>query len=107
MFTMLDKLVRSMTLGRLTLLAPNGLPAEELWQLAPRSFTSLSGLRVGLLHNSKAGGDVILRELGEQLMTVHHVKSVSWWAKRSPSEPAPFVEDIERDCDVVLTAVGD
>jgi len=87
-----------------------GAPARDgSLELAPRRFTSLDGLRLGLLGNSKLNADTILDAIGELLQKRYSVKSVLHRMKPSFSHPAPDAmrEEMLQNCDVVIAGVGD
>jgi hypothetical protein len=64
---------------------------------------------LGLLHNGKVNGDVLLDLVREQLSTRYALRDVVVVRKPSASRVAePAVLDrLARECDVVVTAIGD
>ena len=77
--------------------------------LAPR-LTSLDGLRIGLLSNSKAKADMLLREVANVFAERHGCEVVVEQSKRTASRPATpeVLQQIARaDVDFMVTAVGD
>lgn len=68
---------------------------------------SLKGLRVGLLHNTKPSGDVILRAIADQLAHDYEIQEVVWYRKPLPTVPASFIREMVSSCDVVITALAD
>jgi hypothetical protein len=79
------------------------------FELAPRR-TALAGLRVGLMNNTKHNAELLLAEIGELLVAEHAGVSVTV-AQTKPNfaapAPADLVEEYRRECDVVITGVGD
>jgi hypothetical protein len=76
--------------------------------LAPR-VRDLTGLRLGLLDNTKANAALVLRTLAEQLRAQHHIGDVSTFTKSyfgTPVEEDRAIE-IAQSCDAVLAGVGD
>jgi hypothetical protein len=78
-------------------------------QLAPRRFTTLDGVRVGLLSNSKLNADNILLAIGDLLAKNYKLKSMVHERKQNFSMPAPdpIVDMIASQSDVVLAGIGD
>jgi hypothetical protein len=78
------------------------------FELAPRR-PDPAGLRVGLLNNTKHNAALLLAEIGD-LLAADHAMSVTL-AETKPNfaapAPADLVERFRRDCDVVVTGVGD
>jgi hypothetical protein len=83
--------------------APPGL------ELAPRR-PGLAGQRVGLMNNTKHNAELLLAEIGKLLVAEHRDASVTI-AQTKPNfaapAPADLVERYQRECDVVITGVGD
>jgi len=78
-------------------------------RLAERRYTSLDGVRLGLLGNTKLNADAILLSLGDLLAKRYALKSVLHLKKPTFSLPAPegIFEEMVRECDVVIAGVGD
>lgn len=76
--------------------------------LSPRPGT-LAGLRVGLLDNTKPNATTLLEALGEALRRRHGVGAVTMYTKDYFGTPVKdeLRDEIVRECDVVVTAVGD
>jgi hypothetical protein len=91
------------------LLHPGNPPKTGSAELAQRRFTSLDGLRIGLLGNTKLNADNILLAIGDLLRERYDVKDVVHHKKPSFSLPAPdgTVDEMVRQCDVVIAGVGD
>ncbi|HEX5370992.1 MAG TPA: hypothetical protein VFY10_16430 [Dehalococcoidia bacterium] len=91
------------------LLHPGNPPSATDKTLSPRRFTSLDGMRLGLLGNSKLNADNVLEAVADLLKQRYDIKTVLHRTKPSFSHPAPdalFDEMIE-NCDVVIAGVGD
>lgn len=83
--------------------------AANLDGLARRPH-DLTGLRVGILDNTKHNALLFLREVGELLTKEHGAASVSiveTKANFSVPVDAEIVGRYARECDVVITGVGD
>lgn len=85
---------------------PVGARNEAVRQLARRP-AALAGLRLGLLHNGKPGGEQLLARIAERLTERHGIASSAYWRKPHPSGQATFLEDLEGRCDVVVGALSD
>jgi hypothetical protein len=91
------------------ILSPEGTSHATQRRLAPRRFTSLDGVRLGLLGNSKLNADAVLLAIGDLLQEKYAVKSVFMRSKPTFSKPAPeeLIDEVVQNADVVLTGVGD
>jgi hypothetical protein len=91
------------------LLHPGNLPGEAEFDLTPRAYATLDGLRLGLLGNSKLNADNVLNAIGDLLNERYTIVSTHHMTKPSFSHPAPaeIVEEMSRNCDVVIAGVGD
>ena len=88
-----------------------GAPADlqsGLAALANRP-QSLSGLRLGLLANTKNNAEQFLDEVGRLIAEQHGVTTVV--ARKKPditnTAPEPILDDLRVGCDIVVTGVGD
>lgn len=70
---------------------------------------SLSGLRIGLLDNTKAPVDRIMEHLGNRLRERYDNVTLVTVAKRHPSLPAEreVIERLATEADVVINGLGD
>jgi hypothetical protein len=91
------------------LLNPGAPPRDESLALAPRKFSSLDGLRLGLLGNSKLNADNVLNAVGELLQERYAIETILHNKKPSFSHPAPepIRDEMVEKCDVVIAGVGD
>jgi hypothetical protein len=91
------------------ILSPEGTSHGKQHRLAPRRFTSLDGVRLGLLGNSKLNADAVLLAIGELLKERYAIESVTVRSKPTFSKPAPdeIVEELIKGADVIVTGVGD
>jgi hypothetical protein len=69
----------------------------------------LSGIRVGLMDNTKHNAALLLAEIGKLLATEHGVTVTVEATKANFAAPAPedLVQHYRDACDVVITGVGD
>ncbi len=91
------------------LVDPTGVdPGPSPLALAPRPV-DLRGKRLGLLDNSKANSDVILRAIARILTEEFEFAEVFYAKKHSPSLPPhpEVLEDLHRRADVVIAGIGD
>lgn len=98
-----------MTAGTISVVDPTGGdPGEEFFSLAPRPAT-LSGKRLGLLDNSKANSEPILRGIAGILDKEFGLAEVFHLSKHSASLPPrpEILEELQRRADIVVTGVGD
>ena len=94
--------------GYETVFDPRGVVEAERVEPARRA-ASLQGLRLGVLDNTKWNGNRLLRKTAARLDAEFGFAAVNYYRKESFSkaaEPA-LIEEIARDNDVVLTAIGD
>lgn len=97
------------TMSRLRLVNPKGteLPTAE-FRMQDRSG-GLAGKRLGLMENSKANADQLLRELGDILNARHGFAEVRYYSKHHASLPAKqeVIDSILGEVDYLITGVGD
>ena len=69
----------------------------------------LSGLRLGVLDNTKWNANRLLRKTVARLRQDHSFAAVNYYRKESFSKDADpaLIETIAADNDIVLTAIGD
>lgn len=71
--------------------------------------TSLAGLRVGLVDNSKHNSDQLLIRIAGVLEREHGVKAHVMRRKKSAGIPASpeIIAEFKTQCDVVVAGIGD
>jgi hypothetical protein len=74
--------------------------------LAPRP-PGLAGLRVGLMNNTKHNAALLLAEIGKLLAAEASVTVAETKPNFAAPAPADLIERYRRECDVVITGVGD
>jgi hypothetical protein len=87
---------------------PRGVVGAEKKAAAAR-IKALEGRRLGILDNTKWNANKLLRELREQLKAAHPLAEVHYYRKESFSrfaDPA-LIEQIRKENDIVVTAIGD
>lgn len=87
---------------------PRGVVGTEKKAIAAR-IQALDGLRLGILDNTKWNANKLLRELRDQLKAAHPLADVRYYRKESFSrfaDPA-LIEQIRKENDIVVTAIGD
>jgi hypothetical protein len=93
----------------LKILDPTVSADDALEVAAAKRVPDLAGKVLGLLHNGKVNGDVLLDLVRERLVARYGVRDVVVVRKPNASRVAePAVLDrLARECDAVVTAVGD
>jgi hypothetical protein len=86
--------------------SPLAARSAETKALARRR-SSLRGLRLGVLDNSKPNADVLLHRVAALLVEQHGAASIRAWQKPGSSRPALMLEEIADQVDVVLTGSAD
>lgn len=87
---------------------PRGRVEAEPRPMAARA-TALAGKRLAVLDNTKWNGNKLLRGVRDRLAAEHGFAAVHYYRKESFSKNAApeLIEEIARDNDLVLTAIGD
>ena len=87
---------------------PRGQVEAEVQLLAPR-VSSLEGLRLGVLDNSKWNGGKLLRKTVERLAQEYAFAATRTYTKESFSRTASpeMIAQIVAENDIVITAIGD
>ncbi|MFQ5682982.1 MAG: hypothetical protein ACE5HC_06880 [Candidatus Binatia bacterium] len=91
------------------LVDPTGAdPGKHSLSLAPRP-ADLRGKRLGLLDNSKANSEIILRAIARLLDERFGFADIFYTRKHSASLPPhpEVMADLHRHTDVVITGIGD
>ena len=91
-----------------TVFDPRGRVDAERVAVAPR-VAALTGLKLGILDNTKWNANRLLRKAAVLLETEHGIASVSYYKKESFSKVADpaLIAEIAANNDIVLTAIGD
>ena len=87
---------------------PTARPAARRTTLAPRP-AQLTGLRIGLVENTKFNSEPILRRLAAHLGQRHGMTVAHLDRKRSPSHEVAetAIETFKRRVDFVVSGIGD
>jgi len=87
---------------------PTSKPVERAVEIAPRP-TSLKGLRLGLVDNTKFNSDTLLHKLAARLATRHGITVALTSRKRSPSHEIDeaAVKTLRAQADLVVSGIGD
>jgi hypothetical protein len=87
---------------------PRGVVEAERMSAAPRVST-LTGLRLGVLDNTKWNANRLLRKTAGLLEERHGLAEVNYYRKESFSKYAgqALLAEIGKANDIVLTAIGD
>ena len=93
---------------RIKILDPT-IAAERADSVVAKRFADLDGKILGLLSNSKVNGDHLLDLVHQRLAARYRIEGVVTMAKASASRvaDAAMLDALARDCDVVVTAIGD
>ncbi len=93
----------------LLLLVPEAPAAEPEAVSAGQRKPDVNALRIGLLDNSKANADHLLRMLSEHVADEMRVKSVTSLRKGSVAIPATaqVLDQLAHESDLVLSAMAD
>lgn len=92
----------------ITVYDPRGVVAAQSKRISPR-VSSIQGLRLGVLDNTKWNANKLLRALRDQLEASHGLKPAGYYRKESFSRFAEprLLDEIRAGSDVVVTAIGD
>ncbi len=92
-----------------TLFDPTAPRREVHDEGARAAFDTLKGKVVGFIDNAKPNFNHLVDDLAELLESRYGVARVVKRRKRSASVPAPveMVDEIARECDLVITGSGD
>jgi hypothetical protein len=93
------------TIGRVSVLLPNGVADIAAKKLAPR-LSTLAGARIGILDNCKEFADLVLGGVAEVLRRDYQPREVRFWRKSYLGIPAPFIAEMAAGCDAVINGVG-
>jgi hypothetical protein len=95
-------------MARITLVVPEA-PVAAAAAAGERRRAGGSGLRLGILDNSKGNADHLLRFIVEGVKAARPVASVVMTRKGSVSLPAPaeVLDQLTREADFVVSAMAD
>lgn len=84
-------------------------PGTAAMQDLRRSVSDLSGKVIGFIDNTKPNFNLLVDDLAALLQSRYGVKAVVKRAKRSVavSAAAEVLDDLARECDLVITGSGD
>jgi hypothetical protein len=85
------------------------IAADHAESTMAKRVADLEGKVLGLLSNSKVNGDQLLDLVREGLATRYRITNVVIMKKSSASRVADeeMLDALARDCDIVVTAIGD
>lgn len=87
---------------------PTTEPKTQALTFAPRPST-LQGIRIGLVENTKFNSDRLLQKIGKILEEEYGAAGAVMWRKRNASVPAheEILDEAGRRVDVVVAGIGD
>lgn len=94
---------------KITLVIPEAPAPESASPVAEQRRSAKSGIRLGILDNSKGNADHLLKFLVEGVRAAIPVASVVSLRKDSVSLPAPaaILDQLEAEADCVVSAMAD
>ena len=92
--------------SKISLLVPEGRPRTLPILPSPR-LSDLKGKAIGFLENGKPNADILLTRLAYLMRQEYGLEEVRSRAKPRPTEPAVFIEEMARECQAVVNAIGD
>jgi hypothetical protein len=95
-------------MSKIFLVVPDA-PIEEVAQLKTSRTLSSRGIRLGVLDNSKANADHLLKLIVEGVKKDFKVDSVVFKRKPASSRPATaeMLDDLAKEADLVISAMAD
>ncbi len=90
----------------ISVLSPLGINMTEAQRASDR-LTSLDGAGLGVLTNNTPNVDLLLNLIVEQLSGRFKIRRVLRKRKANPSVPAEGLDEFARECEVVISAIGD
>ena len=95
-------------MGKIFLVVPDA-PIEEVAQLKTSRTLGNRGIRLGVLDNSKANADHLLKLIVEGVQKDFKVDSVVYKRKPAPSRPATeeMLDELAKEADLVVSAMAD
>ncbi len=92
--------------SKIELLVPEGLVKSSPLNLAPR-IAGLKGKVIGFMGNGKPNADVLLARLAHLLEGEYELAGIRSRHKPRVTEPATFIEDLAKESQAVVNAIGD
>ena len=96
-------------MGKIFLIVPDA-PVEDVAQLkTSRTLSASRGIRLGVLDNSKANADHLLKLIVEGVKKEYKVDSVVIKRKPASSRPATaeMLDELAKEADLVISAMAD
>ena len=95
-------------MGKIFLVVPDA-PIEDVAQLKTSRTLGKSGIRLGVLDNSKANADHLLKLIVEGVQKEFKVDSVVYKRKPASSRPATeqLLDELAKEADLVISAMAD
>ena len=95
-------------MGKIFLVVPDA-PMEDVAQLKTSRTLSGKGIRLGVLDNSKANADHLLKLIVEGVKKDFKVDSVVYKRKPASSRPATdeLLDELAKEADLVVSAMAD
>ncbi len=102
-------MAETVTVRNMRLVNPRGVDLDPGRFSLNRRPSDLSGMRLGLMENSKDNSDKLLRELGEVLKEKYEFAEVKYYSKHHASVPAKpeVIQSVLDEVDLLITGVGD
>jgi hypothetical protein len=95
---------------RLEVMSPRGELPQAMEFPAARGLADLTGQKIGILNNTKSGGDLLLPYVLDSLKARHPGVVFREWRvpfQLDPAEKAPRLEELARYADGVIALTGD
>jgi len=92
--------------SKVKLLAPEGRVRTTPISAVPR-LGELKGKVIGFLHNGKPNADILLSQLASLMKKKYGPLETRSRSKPRVSEPADFIEELAKECQGVVNALGD
>jgi hypothetical protein len=92
--------------SKVKLFVPEGRVRTAPVALAPR-LDGLKGKVIGFMHNGKPNADILLSRLASLMQKKYGLLEARSRAKPRTTEPADFIEELAKECQGVVNAIGD
>ena len=94
---------------KVTLVDPTGHHMNESGSHISPRVNDLRGKRLGLLDNTKANAELILRKIADILDAKYEFSEIYYTKKHSSNLPPKpeILSDLHREADIVIAGVGD